>query len=325
MGKSLLFLGGSGFIGKSLLSLYTTDQIKEVDFEKLILISNNTREVKRISKNSINLKKIKIISSNLLNVRDLPYADLIVYAAEYVDPKKIIEKYKSKEDIKTLKNVFSILKKKKFSKSKILYLSSGAVYKNRVSKKKSKLKESSNLHTLKTELNSPNEIYIRNKLLGEKFTKNLSTKFKRNTSIARCFALIGKFLPLKSHYVLGNFLNSIIEKKSISIYEKSSKNVYRSYLHSDELVDILIKIVKYSNVSCPVFNVGSDKPISIWNLSKFISKDYNLKFKYPRQNREKFDFYIPNLDKLKKIFKFKQKLNLKKSISKTLKSIKIDT
>lgn len=322
MQKSLLFLGGSGFIGKSLLSLFVTNGIKNLKIKKLTLISNNNKEIKKIANNSKFKKKIFIKSQNLLNTKDLPYADLIIHAAEYIDPKKIIKNYKNKKDIKTLENVFSILKKKKFKNSKILYISSGAVYRNRNIKKKIRLRENSNLQIIKNEPTSPIEIYIRNKLIGETFTRNLAIKYNRKTSVVRCFALIGKFLPLKSHYVLGNFIDSILENKPINIFEKSSRNVYRSYLHVEELIDLLIKIVNYSNKSCPVFNLGSDKPISIWGLSKLVSNNYNLKFLYPRQNNNKFDFYVPSISKLKKVFNFKQKFDLKKSISYTLKSIK---
>ena len=322
MQKSLLFLGGSGFIGKSFLSLFVKNEIKNSTIKKITLVSNNVAEIKKIAINSNFKKKIFIKSQNLLNVKDLPYADLIIHAAEYIDPKKILQSYKNQKDIKTLENVFSILKKKKFKNSRILYISSGAVYKNRNIKKKIRLKENSKLQIIENEPTTPAEIYIRNKLIGETFTKNLAIKYNRKTSIVRCFALIGQFLPLKSHYVLGNFLDSILESKPINIFEKSSKNVYRSYLHIDELIDLLIKIAKFSNKSCPVFNLGSDKPISIWELSKFVSKNYKLDFLYPRQNNNKFDFYVPNIDKLKKIFNFRQKFDLKKSISYTLETIK---
>ena len=137
--------------------------------------------------------------------------------------------------------------------------------------------------------------------------------------------LVAVIIPSLSNMVFPEVLtgiNSILENKPINIFEKSSKNVYRSYLHIDELIYPLIKIVKYSNNSCPIFNVGSDKPISIWKLSKFISNNYRLQFIYPKQNNNKFDYYVPNLTKLKKILNFKQKFDLKKSISYTLKSIK---
>lgn len=72
MQKSLLFLGGSGFIGKSLLSLFVTNGIKNLKIKKLTLISNNNKEIKKIANNSKFKKKIFIKSQNLLNTKDLP-------------------------------------------------------------------------------------------------------------------------------------------------------------------------------------------------------------------------------------------------------------
>ena len=95
-----------------------------------------------------------------------------------------------------MKNVFSILKKKKFKNSRILYISSGAVYKNRNIKKKIRLKENSKLQIVDNEPTTPAEIYIRNKLIGETFKKDLAIKYNRKTSIVRCFALIGQFFLL---------------------------------------------------------------------------------------------------------------------------------
>ena len=107
MQKSLLFLGGSGFIGKSLLSLFVKNGIKNSTIKKITLISNNVAEIKKIAINSKFKKKIFIKSQNLLNVKDLPYADLIIHAAEYIDTKKILQSYKNQKGVKTLKNVFN--------------------------------------------------------------------------------------------------------------------------------------------------------------------------------------------------------------------------
>ena len=106
MQKSLLFLGGSGFIGKSFLSLFVKNEIKNFRIKKITLISNNVEEIKKLAINSKFKKKIFIKSQNLLNVKDLPYADLIIHAAEYIDPKKILQSYKNQKDIKTLKMFF---------------------------------------------------------------------------------------------------------------------------------------------------------------------------------------------------------------------------
>ena len=323
MKKTILFLGGSGFIGKSLIAAFIEKKIENFQIGKILLVSNKNKFIKKISNKSKNKKNIEIITENLLKIKDLPFADYVVYAAEYVDPNKILKKFKSKEDIKTLNNVFKILQKKKFKNSKILYISSGAVYQKRNKGVKLKFNENSKIHNLKYSPRSISEIYVRNKLLGEKFTKKLSFQFKRKTSIARCFTFIGKFYPLKSHYVLGNFIDSVLNKKPIKINDASSKYVYRSFLYSDELINLLLEIIVYSNNSTPIFNVGSEKEISIWNLARLVSKSYKIKFIYPKQNKDKFDYYVPNIGKLKKTFNYKEKLNLKNSIAETIKNINL--
>ena len=115
-----------------------------------------------------------------------------------------------------------------------------------------------------------------------------------------------------------NWPSNIFQK----IFSKISNHEFTAYYNTSELLSLESKIAKYYNNSCPVFNLGSDKPISIWELSKLVSKNYKLNFVYPRQNNNKFDFYVPNIDKLKKKFNFRQKFDLKKSISYTLETIK---
>ena len=148
-------------------------------------------------------------------------------------------------------------------------------------------------------------------------------RYRRKTSIARCFTFIGKHYPLKSQYVLGNFIDSVINNKPVKIFEKSSKHVYRSFLYSDELISLLLKILIYSNFSTPVFNVGSEREISIWKLAKLVSKSYKTKFIYHRKNNDKFDYYVPDTAKLKRVFKYKEKFNLKESINNSIKEINL--
>ena len=60
MQKSLLFLGGSGFIGKSFLSLFVKNEIKNSAIKKITLISNNVAEIKKIASISYLNPKITI-------------------------------------------------------------------------------------------------------------------------------------------------------------------------------------------------------------------------------------------------------------------------
>ena len=51
MGKTLLFLGGSGFIGKSLIASFINNKIDNNPINKIILIANRVKQIKDNKKN----------------------------------------------------------------------------------------------------------------------------------------------------------------------------------------------------------------------------------------------------------------------------------
>lgn len=318
MSKSLMILGGSGYFGKTFLSSFVDGKLLKYNISKLILVSRKNKY-----KNNKFKKKIFFLKKDLSTAKNLPYADYIIYGAEYVDAQKILSNYKSKKDLKTFNNVFNnILSKKKFKKTKIIYLSSGSVYLNRNSKIRKKIDEKGKIFTRKFHsLTKFSEIYTNNKIIGEEMTKNLSIKYGIKTSIARCFAQIGPHLPLNKQYIIGNFIYSILKNKPLKIFEKSSVSVFRSFMYADDLVSWLLKILKSSSLSTPIYNVGSDKPISIWSLGKYFEKKFKIKFLFPKQKKNFFDFYIPSIKKAKRNLSLKINYNLSQSILLTLKKL----
>jgi len=319
-----MVLGGTGFFGKVLLDAYLKQELKKYNINNLILVGNKFGNVKKILLNSKNKKKVFFLKRNLKKEKELPYADYIIYATKYVNYNKILSNYINNSGIKSLNNCFRILSKNTFLKSKILYVSSGAVYAKQKKMNKKKFSEKAKLYTINnSRLKSINEMYLFNKLVGEKKTLELSEKYARKTSIVRCFALIGKFLPLKKQYAIGNFINSVINKTKIKIHEKSSQNVFRSYMSCDDLVKCLMKVVISSNSKCEIYNIGSDKAISIWSLANYFAKRFKINFLYPRQNKKKFDFYIPNTKKIRTKFKFNISTNVKLLIDRTLNEMKV--
>jgi dTDP-glucose 4,6-dehydratase len=324
MNKSLMVLGGTGFFGKTLLDSYLKDDLKNYNINNLILVGNRFNEIKKIFNKAKKKRKVLFLKLNLKHAEKLPYSDYIIYAAEYVSYNKILKNYKNNNSLQTLNNCFKILSNNLFLKSKILYVSSGAVYAKQIKMSKKRFRETSKLFSIiNNKFNSVNQMYLANKLIGEKKILELSSKYNRKTSIIRCFALIGKFLPLNKQYAIGNFINSVIKKKNIIINEKSSKYVFRSYMHTDDLIKCLMRVVISSNNKCNIYNVGSDKAISIWQLATYFSKKFKIKFIYPKQNMKKFDFYIPNTKKIRKKFGFKINTDIKQLIDKTLREIKV--
>jgi len=110
-------------------------------------------------------------------------------------------------------------------------------------------------------------------------------------------------LPIDGDFVVGNFIKNILDKKKIEV--KSVHNVIRSYMHEDDLVVWLFKILKRANINCPIYNVGSDQEINIRKLALYLSNKYKLQIKLKKIKSNFEDRYIPLIRKAKK------ELNLK--------------
>lgn len=296
--KSLLIIGGSGFFGKSILDFIINNKL----FKKYSLIVFSRRaKLLKLKKNNHLIKKI---SGDVKKVKNLPNADLVIYCPLLKN---------LNDDILAVKNYFSIAKKIHFN-SKILYASSGAVYGE--SSKKSVKENHDNI--IKYKSNNYKKYYSRAKIINEKKFQELG-RLGMNVSIARCFSFVGEHLSNKK-YVIKNFIDSILMNRPV--YIKSNYEVIRLYLYADDLAKFLLKILEKSNRSCPVYNCGSDDAINIRKLGNRLALKYNLRFKEENINKDSSDWYVPNINKFRKEFKFYKKLNSYSAVIKTIKKIK---
>lgn len=88
-----------------------------------------------------------------------------------------------------------------------------------------------------------------------------------NTTIARCFSFVGPFMPLDLHYAIGNFIQEALAKRPIIV--KGDGSPLRSYLYTGDLVVWLLTMLTREG-SPRIYNVGSDKAISIEDLARLI-------------------------------------------------------
>ena len=287
-------VGGSGFIGKSIIDCFKRKRLQKYSISKIIIISRNPKKIRKIFSN---FKKIKIIKGDISKTNKLPDTDYYIYLSETSDifkykNKKILQNYK-----KGIKN-FSNLLKKDYKKKNILYVSSGSVN----NKKNNNYK---NYNLIKK--NSENTI------------KKLSN-YGFKTSIARCYTFLGEFLPFNKHFAIGNYINDGLNKKFIHV--KSNNKVYRSYMYADDLVNWLFKILVFSRGSCPIYNVGSDQPIELGKLANIIGSLLKKPVRRPKITNKKVDKYVPNTIKTKRELNLNLDYSLLESIILTLKKIK---
>ena len=303
--KTLLIIGGTGFFGNSILKYLSNSKLFKKKLKKIIIISRKKLKkyeyLKQLKKN-YNVVKI---NSDILKIKKLPFADYIIYAV-------ILKNYK--DDYLAAKNYTNLAKTHHLG-SKILYTSSGAVY-GEQKKKITAFKENYLEYNKKINFKkSYKQSYSYFKLKSEKLFEKLSG-FGIKVSIARCFAFVGEFLPLNSSYVIGNFIQNILTKKKIQIH--ANHQIYRSYMYSDDLVRWLLKILDNANIRCPIYNVGSDNKISIHQIASILAKKYDLDMDSPKLSLKKIDYYIPNINKAKKVIGLKIRYTSLRAIIETI-------
>jgi len=272
--KTLTIIGGSGFLGKSIIDYAQKKGLSKWQINKIICISR--RKIYLKNRNSF---KVKYITGDISKLKKLYPADYIMYA---------VNSDSSKKNLSAIKN-FSLLLEKLPKKTKILFTSSGAVYGSIKSKKK----------------------YAKNKLILENIFKSYGKKGYQ-VSIARLFTFIGNRILNDKKYAISDFINSGFYKKKIIL--KSKNKVYRSYMHSDDMTRWLITILISSNVKCPIYNVGSDESISLKNLAKIIGKIFKKPVEIKKTKSKKIERYVPSIKKAQKELNLKINYKLRTSL-----------
>lgn len=310
---TLLVIGGSGFFGKSILDAYQRGLLKSFEIDKIYVLSRNASRLSYENPELIS-SCIELIDSDISTATDVTFADIVIHAAASTDARKYLLATKNEqENILAATKNYCTLAKKNHQKSKIVYVSSGAVY-GPQPHDLLEIPEEFSLHASLDTMPVNKIGYAAAKRDCEKMIMDLA-KCGMRVSVARCFAFIGKYLPLDQHFAVGNFLCDGLAGDPINI--KAKNKVYRSYMYVDDLVEWLLSIALLSSENCPIFNVGSNQAISIDNLAEKIAKTFNTNVVEYGNRSGDIDRYIPSI-KLANKYKMTQKYNLDQALDKTI-------
>ena len=299
--KKLLILGGSGFIGSSIVDYGINKKLIKNDISEIYVLSRNNK----LKPKKYNHIKITYINKSILNVKKIPQINYIIYCLK-------------NKNIRVSNNYFNqflkLLKTLK-DKPKILFTSSGAVYGKNTNKKRD-LENKKITNVSINNLTGYKKEYAKEKVFLEKKIKELSVKDYK-VSIARCYTFIGKNIT-RYNYAISDLINDANNFDRIKL--KSTINVYRSYMHANDLSNWLIKIVKNSNTKCPIYNVGSDRVINLKDLTKKIGLIVNKKISLKTNKSNKFDYYAPSTAKAYKELNLKISINLNDALNSVIKN-----
>jgi nucleoside-diphosphate-sugar epimerase len=313
--KTLLVIGGTGFFGKSILDAFSRNLLAPWNISKVIVLSRSANKLLQDTPDLVG-PNVELYSADITNTECLPFAEYVIHAAASTDVRNYLS---SPEDEK--KNIqvgtynYCDLAKIHHANSKIVYVSSGAVY----GVQPPNLDEIDESFIGDLSKMAPGKLdYAVAKQDAEKAIIDLGTA-GLNVSIARCFAFVGCWLPRDQHFAIGNFIDDMLNNRPILV--RAKHQVYRSYMYADDLVEWLMTIADHSSTDCPIYNVGSDEAINIYDLAKLVARLNKLKVDKHMVCDPHVDRYIPSIEKAKIELRLKLKFDLCSSIEQAIKII----
>jgi len=315
---SLLVIGGSGFFGKSILDAYGRGLLNAWDIDSISILARNAASLSTQFPGLID-DSIKLINGDIATCHELPFADYVIHAAASTDAANyLLSPEVEKKNIQAGTYNYCDLAKRFHRDSRIIYCSSGAVYGQ----------QPSGMEYLSEEFDggSVNEMspvkrdYAAAKRDAEQAILTLGSQ-GGIVSIARCFAFVGEHLPRDKHFAIGNFIQDGLMGRPINV--KATFPVYRSYMHADDLVHWLMRICHSANPLCPIYNVGSDRAVTIGELAELVAKRFAIEVNKAELTQGNVDRYIPSISKAKEELGLNISIDLCAAIDKTIESIQM--
>ena len=266
--KRIFITGGTGFIGKWLLESFAKANV-DLDLKsELHVLSRNPKPFQSEYTFLSEKQGIFYYQGDVQNFT-FPEGrfDYIIHAATDADDHLIREHPLSTIDT-IVNGTRRVLEFAQFSETRrVLYVSSGAVY----GKQPADLTHIPENYAGAPDLSHPIVAYAESKRLAELLCSIYHQQHGLETITARCFALLGPYLPLDLHYAVGNFIQDGLKNRSIRL--QGDGTALRSYLYAADLAIWLWTMLVLGKPGC-AYNVGSDKEISILGLATKICEAF---------------------------------------------------
>ena len=286
MNKTILIVGGSGFIGNAIVKKFNQDY-------KLISISRNFPKKK--------IKKVTYIKCDILNYNKL---------------KKILEKFNFDIVINALAN-----KDQVHINNKTHIQGNNNLIKYVINKKKIKnfiqigsSQEYGSLSAPHSEkfFKIPQDDYGYHKLIITFYLKYLRIQKNFPSVIVRPYSIFGP--NQKNKHLIPIAITKIKNNKSFEIL---NPNIKRNFIYIDDFINIIEMIILKKINNADIINIGYFKSITVLQMINKISKQFkNSKIKI--KNNSKNTNHYPNLTKLSNLLQNIKYKDYDSTIKKTI-------
>ncbi|HJN62519.1 MAG TPA: SDR family NAD(P)-dependent oxidoreductase [Candidatus Parcubacteria bacterium] len=314
--KKVLITGGAGFIGSHLAEklLQSGEEVFVIDN----LSTGSLKNIKHLRKN----KKFHFIKGTVLNKKKVANlvkkVDQIYHLAAAVGVKTIIDK-PLESFLLNLKGTEIVLENAAKYKVPLLITSTSEVY-----GKNNKLPFKEEDDRIYGSAYNSRWGYGLSKGSDEFLALAYHREKDLSVVITRLFNVIGPRQTGSYGMVVPRFIQQCLAGKPITIY--GTGNQTRCFAFIDDVVLALISLMSNPKAVGKIFNLGSDKEITIKNLAKIVKRltksksqitfvPYN---KVYGQGFEDMAHRRPDLTKIRKLIGYKVNISLKEAIKKII-------
>ena len=256
--RRILIIGGSGFVGRSLIQLSTASESYDITLA--------TRRSVDLLFNTLSISELSYFTWDVRHATDAePNFDVIIHAATPAsaalnnsDPREMFEII-----VQGMENVIEFASRHQKPPT-VLFTSSGAVYGD-IPESISNVPEDWNGAV---DPYQPSSAYAEGKRAAEFLLSVATSRGLCKGLLARMFAFSGVDLPMDRHFAIGNFVRDAVTARTIQI--RSDGSSIRSYMDQQDMADWLLRILEVGQTNT-IYHVGSERSISIRDLAQLIA------------------------------------------------------
>jgi nucleoside-diphosphate-sugar epimerase len=255
----LLVIGGSGFVGRSLLT--------HKDIEKFDRVVITRSGLTAVSNEQHKLVAHQDLVWDVRRKSDLvPSFDVIIHAATPASALMNTMEPKAMQHVivQGMENVIEFASRHSVP-PKVLFTSSGAVYGEILSPFDYIFED----FPVGSESPGDSSPYAEGKRRAEIILRDATAEGLCNGIVTRLFAFSGTHLPRDRHFAIGNFVEGAVTKKKITV--RSDGSSIRSYLDEQDMAQWLLAIAE-KGLPDQIYHVGSERAISIRDLALLVSE-----------------------------------------------------
>jgi dTDP-glucose 4,6-dehydratase len=197
--------------------------------------------------------------------------------------------------------------------SRLLFLSSGAIYGNQPLD----LEKLSEEYTFDKNEGGKISAYHDGKRAAEMQSDIAAIRWGTDVVTARLFAFIAPFLPFGTHFAAGNFMQDALQSSQIVI--KSGGGSVRSYQYGTDLCSSLWALL-VRGTKGEKYNVGSDAAVSIKELAQSVARNINPLAEVVITGVDTIENttrYVPSTKKINEELNIRNNVDLEQAIRRT--------